>query len=156
MVYRDTQGDALKFQLGINSTDLKRKLRVAIRGFPALGLRTRHLWSFISSQIYKPQYRGLYFKSMISYSKIVQSKFGNSAKLEASCRNWNRRSSSWSIIFLLRTASDTLPTAMNLRQWNICSTVQNVSYVILFMSHHSPCVECLSSCFISGQVYLSA
>jgi len=25
-----------------------------------------------------------------------------------------------------------------------------------FMSHHSPCVKCLSSCFISGQVYLSA
>ena len=55
----------------------------------------------------------------------VQSKFADSAELETSCRTWHRLLSSLhpgQLSFLLRAASDTLPTAMNLRWWNIqCS-----------------------------------
>jgi len=53
------------------------------------------------------------------------SEFGDSAELEASCRNCNRLLSSLhpgQLSFLLLAASDTLPTTMNLRRWNIqCS-----------------------------------
>ena len=55
----------------------------------------------------------------------VQSKFADSAELETSCRTWHQLLSSLhpgQLSFLLRAASDMLPTAMNLRLWNIqCS-----------------------------------
>ena len=64
----------------------------------------------------------------------VQCKFADSAELETSCRTWNRLLSSMhpgQLSFLLRAASDTLPTAMNLRRWNI--------------QCHAKCVLCDSS-----------
>ena len=45
----------------------------------------------------------------------VQSKFKGSAELEESCKTWNRLLSGFhpgQIFFLLRAASDTLPTAV--------------------------------------------
>ena len=56
----------------------------------------------------------------------VQCKFADSAELEASCRTWNRLLSGLhpgQLSFLLRAASDTLPTAMNLRR-NIQSSAK--------------------------------
>ena len=55
-------------------------------------------------------------------SLSVQSKFGGSAALEASCKTWNRLLSTFhpgQLSFLLRAASDTLPTAVNLQRWSI-------------------------------------
>ena len=54
----------------------------------------------------------------------VQSKFQNSAELETSCRTWNRLVMGFhpgQLSFLLRAASDTLPTAVNLLRWSILS-----------------------------------
>ena len=55
----------------------------------------------------------------------VQSKFGDSAKLEATCGSWNRLMSGFhpgQLSFLLRASSDTLPTAVNLCRWKVqCS-----------------------------------
>ena len=47
----------------------------------------------------------------------VQCKFGDSAKLEESCKTWNRLMSGFhpgQLSFLLWATSDTLPTAVNL------------------------------------------
>jgi len=55
-------------------------------------------------------------------SLSVQSKFEDSTKLEDSCKTWNRLLSSFhpgQLSFLLRAASDTLPTAVNLRRWSV-------------------------------------
>jgi len=52
----------------------------------------------------------------------VQCKFLDSAKLETSCRTWNKLLSGFhpgQLSFVLRAASDTLPTAVNLRRWHI-------------------------------------
>lgn len=52
----------------------------------------------------------------------VQSKFGNSAELESSCRTWDRLLAGFhpgQLSFLLPAASNTLPTAVNLRRWSI-------------------------------------
>jgi len=52
---------------------------------------------------------------------------GDLAELETSCRTWNRLLYSLrpgQLAFLLRAASDTLPTAMNLRRWNIQCSVK--------------------------------
>ena len=71
----------------------------------------------------------------------VQSKFADSAELETSCRTWHRLLSSLQpgqLSFLLWTASYTLPTAMNLQQWNIqCS---------------AKCTLCDSSCPTTAHV----
>ena len=51
----------------------------------------------------------------------VQSKFEGSAELEDSCKTWNWLLSGFhpgQLSFLLRAASDTLPTAVNLQQWS--------------------------------------
>jgi len=59
----------------------------------------------------------------------VQSKFGDSAQLERSCRTWHCLTSGFHpglLSFLLQAASDTLPTAVyNLRRWY----VQSVHFV---------------------------
>lgn len=52
----------------------------------------------------------------------VQSKFEDSAKLETTCRTWNRLLSGLhpgQLSFILRASSDTLPTEVNLCRWNI-------------------------------------
>ena len=71
----------------------------------------------------------------------VQSKFADSAELETPCRTWHRLLSSLhpgQLSFLLRAASDTLPTTMNLLRWNIqCS---------------AKCTLCDSSCPTTAHV----
>ena len=56
----------------------------------------------------------------------VQSKFEGSAELEVSCKSWNRLLGGFhpgQLPFLLHAASDTLPTTVNLQQWEIqCDT----------------------------------
>ena len=57
----------------------------------------------------------------------VQSKFCDPAKVERSCRTWHQLMSGFhlgQLLFLLHTASDTLPTAVNLRQWCVQSDVK--------------------------------
>ncbi|XP_065896220.1 uncharacterized protein [Dysidea avara] len=52
----------------------------------------------------------------------VQCKFLDSARLETSCRTWNKLMTGFhpgQLSFLLRASSDTLPTAVNLRRWHI-------------------------------------
>ena len=52
----------------------------------------------------------------------VQSKFEGSAELEGSCKTWNRLLSGFhpgQLSFLLRAASDILPSAVNLQRWSI-------------------------------------
>ena len=89
-----------------------------------------------------PSARSLYLKAktqLTQYNKsqcenhlqtlTVQSKFGCSVELESSCKTWNRLLAGFhpsQLSFLLRAASDTLPTAINLRRWS----VQCVYYVI--------------------------
>jgi len=71
----------------------------------------------------------------------VPFKFGDLAELEASCRNWNRLLSGLhpgQLSFLLRAASGTLPTAMNLQQWNIQYSAK-CSYVILHVPPQPMC-----------------
>ena len=65
----------------------------------------------------------------------VQCKFADSARLEDSCKTWNRLIAGFNpgqLSFLLRAASDTLPTAVNLRRWCIQSDIH--------------CTLCASSC----------
>ena len=75
----------------------------------------------------------------------VQSKFADSAELETSCRTWHRLLSSLhpgQLSFLLRAASDTLPTVMNLQRWKIqCS-----AKCILCDSSHPTTAHVLSGC----------
>ena len=82
-----------------------------------------------------PSARSLYLKAKsqaTQYNKLqcenhlqkltVQSKFSSSAELERSCKTWNRLLAGFhpgQLSFLLRAASDTLPTAINLRRWSI-------------------------------------
>ena len=82
-----------------------------------------------------PSARSLYLKAKsqaTQYNKLqcenhlqkltVQSKFSSSAELERSCKTWNRLLAGFhpgQLSFLLRAASDTLPTAVNLRRWSI-------------------------------------
>ena len=57
----------------------------------------------------------------------VQCKFLDSARLETSCRTWNKLLSGFhpgQLSFLLRASSDTLPTAVNLHRWNIQSNAK--------------------------------
>ena len=52
----------------------------------------------------------------------VQSKFEGSAELENSCKTWNRLLKGFhpgQLSFLLRAASDTLPTPVNLQRWSL-------------------------------------
>ena len=56
------------------------------------------------------------------HTLTVQSKFEDSAKLETACGTWNRLLSGLhpgQLSFVLRASSDTLPTEVNLRRWNI-------------------------------------
>ena len=53
---------------------------------------------------------------------IVQCKFLDSARLETSCKTWNKLLTDFhprQLSFLLKASSDTLPTAVNLRRWHI-------------------------------------
>ena len=57
----------------------------------------------------------------------VQCKFRDSAKLEESCKTWNWLISGFhpgQLSLLLQAASDTLPTAVNLRHWCVQSDIK--------------------------------
>ena len=78
-------------------------------------------------------------------SLSVQSKFQNSAELETSCRTWNRLVMGFhpgQLSFLLRAASDTLPTAVNLLRWSI----QSEAKCALCDSQRPTTAHVLSSC----------
>ena len=77
----------------------------------------------------------------------VQSRMADSAKLEASCRTWNRLLSSLhpgQFSFLLWAASNTLPTAMN----GIYSAVQNVLFVVLHVPLLFMCKVAVQLCYL--------
>ena len=75
----------------------------------------------------------------------VQSKFKGSVELEESCKTWNRLLSGFhpgQLSFLLRAASDTLPTAVNLQRWSI----QCEAKCSLCDSHRTTTAHVLSCC----------
>ena len=79
----------------------------------------------------------------------VQCKFRDSAKLEESCKTWNRLMSGFhpgQLSFLLRAASDTLPTAVNLRCWYVQSELNS--------SYHSSHPRWLSCCLTATETYI--
>ena len=78
-------------------------------------------------------------------SLTVQSKFESSAELESSCKTWNRLLKGFhpdQLSFLLRAASDTLPTAVNLQRWSILCEVK----CLLCDSRRPTTAHVLSSC----------
>ena len=71
----------------------------------------------------------LYKTAKAQLAKTVTSdcKFLDSARLETSCRIWNKLLSGFhpgQLSFLLRASSDTLPTTVNLRHWHIQSNAK--------------------------------
>ncbi|XP_065884075.1 uncharacterized protein [Dysidea avara] len=81
----------------------------------------------------------------ISSSLTVQSKFESSAELESSCKTWNRLLKGFhpgQLSFLLRAASDTLPTAVNLQRWSILCEAK----CLLCDSRRPTTAHVLSSC----------
>ena len=101
----------------------------------------------------------------------VQCKFEDSAKLEATCKTWNRLLSGFhpgQLSFLLRASSDTLPTAVNLHRWKIqcgarcilCDSSRPTTAHVLsgcpvalsqhrYTYRHNLVLQCLASRFIS-------
>ena len=78
-------------------------------------------------------------------SLTVQSKFESSAELESSCKTWNRLLKGFhpgQLSFLLRAASDTLPTAVNLQRWSILCEAK----CLLCDSRRPTTAHVLSSC----------
>ena len=78
-------------------------------------------------------------------SLTVQSKFESSAELESFCKTWNRLLKGFhpgQLSFLLRAASDTLPTAVNLQRWSILCEAK----CLLCDSRRPTTAHVLSSC----------
>ena len=120
-----------------------------------------------------PSARSLYLKAktqLTQYNKsqcenhlqtlTVQSKFGCSAELESSCKTWNRLLAGFhpggQLSFLLRAASDTLPTAINLQRWSVQCDSKCFSIMRFLQTHNSPyLVEWLPCCIKSAALHLS-
>ena len=79
-----------------------------------------------------PSAQSLYKKAKDQLSSVLVSeneahlkqltKFLDSARLETSCKTWNKLLTGFhpgQLSFLLRASSDTFPTAVNLRRWHI-------------------------------------
>ena len=75
----------------------------------------------------------------------VQSKFEGSAELENPCKTWNRLLKGFhpgQLSFLLRAASDTLPTPVNLQRWSL----QCCARCSLCDTNHPTTAHVLSGC----------
>ena len=82
----------------------------------------------------------------------VQSKFGDSAQMERSCRTWHRLMSGFhpgQLLFLLRAASDTLPTPVNLRRWHVQSDVK-----CILCDSTRPTTAHILGGFIAAKIYV--
>jgi len=132
----------------------------------------------LSKKLIATDERSCYNKHFDTLS--VQCKLKDSVSLESCCGTWNRLllgCNPGHISFVLRAASDTLPTAVNLQRWRIqcsakcslCGCTQPTTAHVLggcpsaltqgcFTFHHNQFLYCLASelsNFVAGQCMVS-